>query len=270
MDTTKFLSTPSARRATLFGVLSPALSRNFYPRPPRGGRLHSVFCPCFLVSISIHALREEGDNEQSGDFEEAKEFLSTPSARRATSCARLLCRPSRYFYPRPPRGGRPDYINAIEWTDVISIHALREEGDFISWLSLAAEQGFLSTPSARRATALHLEHYPVKWNFYPRPPRGGRPAWRVACSLMTSFLSTPSARRATFPEKLLGAQITISIHALREEGDAPMCRSRPCAPISIHALREEGDPAAADAVLGVVAISIHALREEGDDRQHGC
>ena len=34
----RFLSTPSARRATLFGMLSPALSRNFYPRPPRGGR----------------------------------------------------------------------------------------------------------------------------------------------------------------------------------------------------------------------------------------
>ena len=34
--------------------------------------------------ISIHALCEEGDDEHNGTFEEAKEFLSTPSARRAT------------------------------------------------------------------------------------------------------------------------------------------------------------------------------------------
>ena len=56
----------------------------------------------------------------------------------------------------------------------------------------------------------------------------------------------------------------ISIHALREEGDAPCRNSARYAPfISIHALREEGD-----AVGGprhpVDAISIHALREEGD------
>ena len=57
------------------------------------------------------------------------EFLSAPSARRAT--ARRSSRPqsTRYFYPRPPRGGR-----RIVWDDFkrflgISIHALREEGD---------------------------------------------------------------------------------------------------------------------------------------------
>ena len=57
----KFLSTPSARRATgLRGCRSAGL-RNFYPRPPRGGRL-SVFQPVAgIEKISIHALREEGD-----------------------------------------------------------------------------------------------------------------------------------------------------------------------------------------------------------------
>ena len=34
--------------------------------------------------------------------------------------------------------------------------------------------------------------------------------------------------------------------------------------ISIHALREEGDAVAADKVAHVFIISIHALREEGD------
>ena len=55
----------------------------------------------------------------------------------------------------------------------------------------------------------------------------------------------------------------ISIHALREEGDADLAKQRVDFLISIHALREEGD---AELGLTVTAtyISIHALREEGD------
>ena len=34
-----------------------------------------------------------------------------------------------YFYPRPPRGGRPVYKPAGSVAFAISIHALREEGD---------------------------------------------------------------------------------------------------------------------------------------------
>ena len=37
--------------------------------------------------------------------------------------------------------------------DFISIHALREEGDDAPFCSVAASSTFLSTPSARRATA---------------------------------------------------------------------------------------------------------------------
>ena len=78
-----FLSTLSARRATRYWVQEsmpiwisihalreegdPTVtallhwSTDFYPRPPRGGRLVS---PVFVYNnrwISIHALREEGD-----------------------------------------------------------------------------------------------------------------------------------------------------------------------------------------------------------------
>ena len=34
---------------------------NFYPRPPRGGRLQCLMQLRGVVGISIHALREEGD-----------------------------------------------------------------------------------------------------------------------------------------------------------------------------------------------------------------
>ena len=58
------------------------------------------------MTISIHALREEGDKKlyvKAGDF---GKFLSTPSVRRATG----------------------SHLNSPS-SDKISIHALREEGD---------------------------------------------------------------------------------------------------------------------------------------------
>ncbi len=56
-----FLSTPSARRATGAEVGTDAAR-----------------------TISIHALREEGDANRQGLFASTMQFLSTPSARRAT------------------------------------------------------------------------------------------------------------------------------------------------------------------------------------------
>ena len=56
---------------------------------------------------------------------------------------------------------------------------------------------FLSTPSARRATAAGPAAAAAHNHFYPRPPRGGRPAQVTGKGLCVLFLSTPSARRAT-------------------------------------------------------------------------
>ena len=191
----KFLSTPSARRATgrrgqpdrqrqisihalreegdALSQSSSSIMADFYPRPPRGGRLrpeaiaagNDLFlstpsarratqsnpCPPPRRGISIHALREEGDVD---DFS----FKGNPIN----------------FYPRPPRGGRR-YKTALKLRKV----------------------EFLSTPSARRATCEpqhQRQHLPISIHalreegdsrlrpestrpphFYPRPPRGGRP-----------------------------------------------------------------------------------------------
>ena len=56
----------------------------------------------------------------------------------------------------------------------ISIHALREEGDDKHALVVKLLKIFLSTPSARRATWVPHGFPWVFQNFYPRPPRGGR------------------------------------------------------------------------------------------------
>ena len=57
------------------------------------------------------------------------EFLSTPSARRATGAIHGGETFQWNFYPRPPRGGRRINPSQHEAVSVISIHALREEGD---------------------------------------------------------------------------------------------------------------------------------------------
>ena len=113
------------------------------------------------VTISIHALREEGDDGSAEVSSQFSEFLSTPSARRATGndtdykrWAKISIHALReegdissrqfvtfwcYFYPRPPRGGR--HITA-------QFEALFKT--------------FLSTPSARRATFTSCLPSPLK------------------------------------------------------------------------------------------------------------
>ena len=147
-----FLSTPSARRATERLRVPRLSSQNFYPRPPRGGRRAGISKPPMLQTISIHALREEGDADGCSAECAVLVFLSTPSARRATEAlANYRQMNEEDFYPRPPRGGRQ--LTTASWQKA---------------------RLFLSTPSARRATTLELSFYLTFQNFYPRPPRGGR------------------------------------------------------------------------------------------------
>ena len=129
-------------------------------------------------------------------------FLSTPSARRATPTVFPPRSILRYFYPRPPRGGRRRGNAGCGLGFVISIHALREEGDIA--IKRAAGSGFaafLSTPSARRATIRIRRRTSMIADFYPRPPRGGRRTTPETLSIRSRFLSTPSARRATNNQK---------------------------------------------------------------------
>ena len=78
-------------------------------------------------------------------------------------------------------------------------------------------------------------------DFYPRPPRGGRPAFRDVALINGLFLSTPSARRATAAKagEAVG-QLFLSTPSARRATQAIIDRCNgKC--ISIHALREEGD-----------------------------
>ena len=123
-----FLSTPSARRAT-------------------GELLHSAG----RHVISIHALREEGDQGQ-GQRQHDPPISIHALREEGDGCSTTTTPSQTYFYPRPPRGGRPNGNTIYDGVEV-----------------------FLSTPSARRATAQAEREF----------------------ALWSEFLSTPSARRAT-------------------------------------------------------------------------
>ena len=124
-----FLSTPSVRRATRSSRNTPT-SRPISIHALREEGDQGAGHRRRLFRISIHALREEGDAIAIAQAAEASVFLSTPSVRRATQ---------RH---RPQDQG---------WQ--ISIHALREEGDHRHRRGGHLRLRFLSTPSVRRATA---------------------------------------------------------------------------------------------------------------------
>ena len=78
--------------------------------------------------ISIHALREEGDVYDPTRREIVVEFLSTPSARRATKeIFENLCK--EYISIHALREEGDCCESCIFNKGNISIHALREEGD---------------------------------------------------------------------------------------------------------------------------------------------
>ena len=123
-----FLSTPSARRATVaFECLGIPVC-NFYPRPPRGGRLSASQVGLSAHKISIHALREEGDLPRMGRMGRRDRFLSTPSARRATQGLDLTVK-INLFLSTPSARRATSKCCSIWLKYLISIHALREEGD---------------------------------------------------------------------------------------------------------------------------------------------
>ena len=102
----KFLPTPSARRATP-GLRSWKLHADISTHALReeGDQIFAVETGAIL-RISTHALREEGDLIFVYPDPFTVLFLPTPSARRATGDVGPLIWLTKNFYPRPPRGGR--------------------------------------------------------------------------------------------------------------------------------------------------------------------
>ena len=129
------------------------------------------------ATISIHALREEGDGKNRANR----------ATRRAISI-HALREEGDYGLQLP-----------VMVTVAISIHALREEGDAFPATSMLGRCGFLSTPSARRATS-------------PAVHRCLQTEISIHALREEGDLRICRAKRQS---------LHISIHALREEGDVP-------------------------------------------------
>ena len=215
-------------------------NRNFYPRPPGGGRqsrpvsrhplIGFLSTPSgwratfdsvrhlLTLSISIHALRVEGDVYSMTDFP-----------------------PEAYFYPRPPGGGRLRYADRAGERSGISIHALRVEGDKRTQLNTQRNSYFYPRPPGGGRLRGRL----LKWRifyfyprppgggrpynggyafaarryFYPRPPGGGRPIPQEKHRIRAHFYPRPPGGGRRTKEGQDMESFRISIHALRVEGD---------------------------------------------------
>ena len=90
------------------------------------------------------------------------------------------------------------------------------------------------------------EDFSTHFYFYPRPPRGGRQLHiHGLFHLCHDFYPRPPRGGRPNAVQLILEGRSISIHALREEGDVGAVRLNKtlARAISIHALREEGDRA---------------------------
>ena len=147
-----FLSTSPARGTTCSGAGTRCCPSDFYPRPPRGGRLFR----------RRNALLSIG-------------FLSTSPARGTTCPARGKKWRYDNFYPRPPRGGRHSLqtsnISLIDFYPRPPRGGRRKDG---SKMGVGCEISIHVPREGDDRSGRYLHHQ--RQHFYPRPPRGGRPA----------------------------------------------------------------------------------------------
>ena len=152
----QFQSTPSVGRATAIEAPRSKSTRHFNPRPPWGGR------PLKIMSIQFGSVL----------------FQSTPSVGRATMSMRQFVIQAIKFQSTPSVGRATKNNWDTDYMLVISIHALRGEGDLV-----------------------YDRLYAISYYFNPRPPWGGRRIYTSGTQAGRSFQSTPSVGRATRPAK---------------------------------------------------------------------
>ena len=283
--------------------------RNFYPRPPRGGRPDAAaaarcgnrFLPTPSArratstitasppgaEISTHALREEGDQGEA--VADRHHDISTHALREEGDELGILPRFGQpHFYPRPPRGGRPQPAPGDRGRHPISTHALREEGDPERRIALIDEVLFLPTPSARRATARDVAKLLRRIAISTHALREeGDPSTPGPGSRRIKFLPTPSARRATdsqsrkgtrglyfYPRPPRGGRRTDGQYYAITAEFLPTPSARRATPTVASAGTDTIEflptPSARRATTDIstpfdaAPISTHALREEGD------
>ena len=149
---TVFLPTPSTRRATPSSCMASGVSFTFLPTPSTRRATGGHFRRRKAQVISTHALHEEGDDPAMTVWDTFR-AISTHALHEEGDGERTA------------RGRAGSHI---------STHALHEEGDQV-WLQIPPGS-FISTHALHEEGDKNFPCFPAyAGNFYPRPPRGGRP-----------------------------------------------------------------------------------------------
>ena len=220
--------------------------RNISIHVPREGDDRSSGYPAPACSISIHVPREGDDHHRLRRRGPGRISIHVPREGDDPASPVSTCGAS-YFYPRPPRGGRPDGHDLAARDLAISIHVPREGDDAHCQQRDRGDARFLSTSPARGTTYKLFEPYSIdpisihvpregddravrgtihagRKDFYPRPPRGGRRDHEILRRRYLLFLSTSPARGTTARSATSWRGREISIHVPREGDDPPADR----------------------------------------------
>ena len=163
--------------------------------PARGTTTAAGLCTN-PTTISIHVPREGDDAQTGAEYNPPLYFYPRPP-RGGRRAHKMPANRHNNFYPRPPRGGRHRTMYRLYMADAflstspargtttlttpgfarspISIHVPREGDDGRMLIRLLRTITFLSTSPARGTTVFLFAASSTVSNFYPRPPRGGRP-----------------------------------------------------------------------------------------------
>ena len=135
---------------------------------------HFAVCP-----ISIHALREESDGRLTTRARPLHRFLSTPSARRATWLCFLPLVLSLLFLSTPSARRATILWDNFKHFMGISIHALREESDFANLGEQPVKKKISIHALREESDCTPRSDLSAGPYFYPRPPRGERPVCAI-------------------------------------------------------------------------------------------
>ena len=242
----EFLSTPSVGRATRpVSASNLGVRISIHALRGEGDQTRSALSDVQRL-ISIHALRGEGD---AGIDHIAGVFIISIHALRGEGdrAEQRDSRGGKYFYPRPPWGGRRCIPSEVS----IPVY-------------------FYPRPSVGRATAQRRAYYEANREFLSTPSVGR--ATSSGHTVPGTVRISIHALRGEGDPLLVGLpepDNKISIHALRGEGDPTTRASSACSGYFYPRPPWGGRHYTIPPAASHQKISIHALRGEGDASRFG-
>ena len=191
----------------------------FYPRHPRGWRRWVAVGVDHFPLVSIHATLAGGDVTPLAWVSAKRKVSIHATLAGGDLCLRAVLECFEKFLSPPPSRVATELRHKPPGNLVVSIHATLAGGD-----ALKGGQNFAFKCVSIHATLAGGDHRQggrqnKQVCFYPRHPRGWRPARLAFRKSSVKFLSTPPSRVATEHGLHGHAHCIVSIHATLAGGD---------------------------------------------------